>query len=48
MDEPPDSTLQAVPQADGQLLETKTCSLQQFLVPQMEVKSEGEVSLAQG
>jgi len=48
VDEPPDSALQAVPQADSQLLETQTCPLQQSLVPEMEVESEGEVSLAQG
>ena len=48
MDEPPDSALQAVPQADSKLLETQTSPLQQSLVPEMEVESEGEVSLAQG
>ena len=46
MDEPPDGALQAVPQADSQLLETQTCFLQQSLVAQVEVNSKGEVSLA--
>ena len=48
MDEPPHGALQAVPQADGQLLVTQTCFLQQSLVPQVEINSKGEVSLAQG
>ena len=48
MDEPPDGALQAVPQADGKLLETQTSRLQQSLVPEMEIKGKREVALAKG